>query len=217
MKRILTSFVLAFLGAAMACAASFSVPLYPDFRQATVYMHNRTRIIAPMNYDLGTDKMYYKDGETVMELSLENPVDSIVWAGEHSFVLMDGKFCERMRLGGKPVLVQWRLKKVSIGKSGALGYNTQSNNVTEMNLAGMGMYGAGETGSVENFKFTNGNVYYVPTEKGVRRVSSLKQLYKAFPEKADAAKAYIRDRSLDLTRHEDFMELLAFCLREEDA
>ena len=211
MKKFLISAVLLLLGASMAHAA-ISVPLYPEYKKATVYLHNRTKIVAPMNYDLGEDKMYYKDGSTVMELSLDNPVDSIVWAGEHSFVLRNGKFCEKVKLGGKEVLVQWRLKKGSIGKDGALGMNTQSNNVTEMNLAGMGMYSAGETGSVENYKFTNTNTYYIPMEGGYKKVSSLKHLYKCFPEKSEAAKQYVRDNNLELTHHADFMRLVAFCL-----
>ena len=214
MKRLLIALSSLFLLVSMAHAAGIGVPLYPDFKKATIYMHNRTRTIAPMNYDLAEDKMYYKDGSTVMELSLDNPVDSIVWAGEHSFVLMNGKFCEKMKLGGKPVLVQWKLKKVSIGKAGALGANTQSNNVTEMNLAGMGMYGAGDTGSVENFKYTNTNVYYIPTQDGVKRISSSKQLYKAFPEKAERAKAYVREHGLELTRYQDFMKVIGFCLED---
>jgi len=213
MKKFLISAVLLLLGASMAYAA-ITVPLYPEYKKATVYLHNRTKIVAPMNYDLGEDKMYYKDGSTVMELSLENPVDSIVWAGEHSFVLRNGKFCEKVKLGGKEVLVQWRLKKVSIGKDGALGMNTQSNNVTEMNLSGMGMYSAGETGSVENFKYTNTNTYYIPMEGGYKKVSSLKHLYKCFPEKSEAAKQYVRDKNLELTHHADFMRLLAFCLED---
>ena len=211
MKRFLFFFVLLLLGASMAHAA-ISVPLYPDFKKATVYLHNRTKIIAPMNYDLGEDKMYYKDGLTVMELSQDNPVDSIVWAGEHSFILRDGKFCEKVKLGGKEVLVQWRLKKVSIGKDGALGMNTQSNNVTEMNLAGMGMYGAGETGSVENFKFTNSNTYFIPVSGGYKKVTSLKHLYKCFPETVEAAKQFVRENNLELTNHQDFMRLISFCL-----
>ena len=214
MKRILLPIVLLTLSAAQALAAPISVPLYPEFKDATVYLHNRSRIIAPMNYDLGKDKMYYKDGSTVMELSLDNPVDSIVWAGEHSFVLMNGKFCEKVKLSGKQILVQWHLKKVSIGKNGALGFNTQSNNVTEMNLAGMGMYGAGPTGSVENFKYTNTNVYFVPAPGGYKRISSLKQLYKAFPDKEEAAKEFVKEKKLELTRYEDFMALLAFCLED---
>ena len=211
MKRFLSIILSLCLGTVLAQAA-ISVPLYPEFKQATVYMKNHSRIVAPMNYDMSADKMFYKDGDTVMELSLDNPIDSIVWAGEHSFVLMNGKFCERVQLSDKPVLVQWRLKKVSIGKSGALGANTQSGNITEMNLSGMGMYSAGETGSVENFKYTNTNVYFVPTENGVKRVSSLKQLYKAFPAKADAAKDYAK--KLDLTQYQDFMKLIAFCLED---
>lgn len=137
-------------------------------------------------------------------------MDSIVWAGEHSFILMNGKFCERVELGGKRILVQWRLKKVNLGKSGALGANTQSGNITEMNLAGMGMYGAGESGSVDNFKYTNTNIYLVPTENGIKRVSTLKQLYKAYPAKTEAAKAYAKN--LDLSQYSDFMKLIAFCL-----
>ena len=211
MKKFLSTILILCLGASLAYAA-ISVPLFPEFKQATVYMKNHSRIVAPMNYDMSADKMYYKDGETVMELSLNNPIDSIVWAGEHSFVLMNGKFCERVKLSGKPVLVQWRLKKVSIGKSGALGANTQSGNVVEMNLSGMGMYGAGETGSVENFKYTNTNIYFIPTDNGIKRISSLKQLYKAFPAKAEAAKAFAK--SLDLTQYQDFMKLIAFCLED---
>ena len=213
MKKYLLSIVAVLCFAGLGHAA-IQVPLYPEFKTATVYLGNHTQIVAPMNYDLGADKMYYKDGETVMELSLSNPVDSIVWKGAHSFVLRAGHFCEKMKLGGKPVLVQWRLKKVSIGKNGALGANPQSGNISEMNLAGMGMYGAGQTGSVENFKLTNTNVYIVPVAKGQQRISSLKQLYKAFPGKAEAAKAYAREKDLDLTRYEDFMEFLAFCLED---
>lgn len=213
MKKLLFASISALLFASTVHAA-ISVPLYPEFKKATVYMHNRTKIIAPMNYDLGEDKMYYKDGSTVMELSLDNPVDSIVWAGEHSFVLRDGKFCEKVNLGGKTVLVQWRLKKVSIGKNGALGYNTQSNNVTEMNLAGLGMYGAGETKSVENFKFTNNNTYYIPIGDGYKKVASLRQLYKIFPDKEDAAQAFVKENGLELTQYMDFMRLISFCLED---
>lgn len=194
--------------------AAITIPLYPEYKNATIYLHNRAKVIAPMNYDLAEDKMYYKDGATVMELTLDNPVDSIVWAGEHSFVLKDGKFCEKLVLGGKPVLVQWRLKKVSVGKNGALGMNTQSNNVTEMNLSGMGIYGAGDTGSVENFKYANNNVYFVPTSDGLKRISSSKHLFKFFPSKSEATREYIRQHKLELTRHEDFMTALAFCLQD---
>ena len=214
MKRILLFLIPVFLFAVSARAVSFSVPLYPEFKTATIYMSNHTRTIVPMNYDLGTDKMYYKDGSTVMELSLENKIDSIVWAGDHSFILLNGKFCEKVSLGGKPVLVQWRLKKVSLGKTGALGSVTQSGNVSEMNLSGMGLYGAGPTGSVENYRYTNTNVYFVPTADGVKRVSSLKHLYKYFPDKAEPARQFIRDKALELTRHEDFMRLIAFCLED---
>lgn len=213
MKRLVFSFLLLAFGASLAHAA-LSVPLYPDFKEATVYLHNHTRIVAPMNYDKESDKMFYLDGGTVMELSLDNPVDSIVWAGEHSFVLMKGKFCEKVKLSGKPVLIQWRIKKVSIGKSGALGANTQSNNVTEMNLSGMGMYGAGQTGSVENFKYSNTNVYFVPTAGGTKRIASVNQLYKAFPAKAESAKHFVKEQKLELTQYEDFIKLIAFCMED---
>lgn len=213
MKKIILAIAAALVFAGSGQAA-ITLPLYPEFKTATVYLSNHTMIVAPMNYDRADDKMYYKDGETVMELSLTNPVDSIVWKGEHSFLLQNGRFCEKVKLGGKPVRIQWRLKKVSLGKSGALGANSQSGNITEMNLAGLGMYGAGETGSIENFKLANSNVYFVPTAKGEQRISSLKQLYKAFPEKTEAAKAYVREKDLDLTRYEDFMDLLSFCLED---
>ncbi len=213
MKRFLILFAAIFLFTPQLHAA-MDIPLYPEFKKATVYLHNNTRIIAQMNYDFAEDKMFYKNGDTVMELSLDNPVDSIVWAGEHSFVLMNGRFCEKIKLSGKPVLVQWKLKKVNIGKSGALGSTTQTGNIIEMNLSGMGMYGAGATGSVENFKYTNNNVYYVPTPAGTKRIASSKNLYKAFPEKAEAAKIFAKNRGLELSKHEDFMELIAYCLRD---
>lgn len=210
MKRFLFIPLLLFCNLAQA---AISVPLYPEFKQATIYLKNNTKIVAPMNYDMSSDKMYYKDKGVTMELSLSNPIDSIVWAGEHSFILTNGRFCERLKMANKPVLVQWRLKKVSIGKSGALGANSQSGNISEMNLSGMGMYGAGETGSIENFRYTNTNVYFIPTENGIMRVSSLKQLYKAFPAKEEAAKNY--SKKLDLTQYQDFMKLIAFCLEDE--
>lgn len=212
MKRLLVTVLSAIMFQA-AMSAQMIAPLFDDFEKATVHM-NKSKIVVPMNYDRGNDKMYYKDRGTIMELSLDNKIDSIVWAGKHSFVLMNGKFCEKIKLSGKPVLVQWKLKKVSIGKSGALGANTQSGNITEMNLAGMGMYGAGPTGSVENFKYTNSNVYYVPTPDGIKRISSSKHLYKYFPQKADAIKQFIKRNSLELTNHEDFMKVIAFCLED---
>lgn len=213
MKRTIISIISILLFSAAAHAA-LKVPLYPEFRKATVYMSNHTRTIAPMNYDMGTDKMYFKDGETVMELTGDNQIDSIVWAGEHSFVLLGGKFCEKLQLGGKPVLVHWRLKKISIGKSGALGANTQGGNVTEMNLSGLGMYGAGSTGSVENFKYVNTNEYFIPVDGGVKKITSLKHLYKFFPAKAGAARQFMKDEGLEPTRFEDFMKLIAFCLQD---
>lgn len=212
MKRLLVTVLSAIMFQA-AMSAQMIAPLFDDFEKATVHM-NKSKIVVPMNYDRGNDKMYYKDRGTIMELSLDNKIDSIVWAGKHSFVLMNGKFCEKIKLSGKPVLVQWKLKKVSIGKTGALGANTQSGNVTEMNLSGMGMYGAGPTGSVENFKYTNSNVYYVPTPDGIKRISSSKHLYKYFPQKADAIKQFIKRNSLELTNHEDFMKVIAFCLED---
>ena len=212
MKRLLVTVLSAIMFQA-AMSAQMIAPLFDDFEKATVHM-NKSKIVVPMNYDRGNDKMYYKDRGTIMELSLDNKIDSIVWAGKHSFVLMNGKFCEKIKLSGKPVLVQWKLKKVSIGKSGALGANTQSGNITEMNLAGMGMYGAGATGSVENYKYTNTNVYFVHTESGTKRIASMKNLYKCFPEKAEAAKIFAKNTNLVLSDHEDFMQLLAYCLRD---
>ena len=92
--------------------------LFPDFRQGAIFVGgaHRPRNVT-MNIDALGQRIYYYEGQTLMELTQLHRLDSIKISG-HTFVLNGKLLCERLALQRETVLVNWKFNKVNMGAAG---------------------------------------------------------------------------------------------------
>ena len=126
MKRFLSLFLLSAI-CVSAAAQQRQVYLFPDFPSGSIYVNGVHRPQqVKMNIDALGQRIYYFQGDVLMELTQLYRLDSIKVSG-HTFVRKQGLLCERLALQKDTVFVNWKFKKVHMGSAGALGITTQSN------------------------------------------------------------------------------------------
>ena len=136
-------------------------------------------------------------------MELTNPeMIRVLKAGERSFVMKEGLLCEVIGRDSGPVFVNWKLKKVNVGSKGALGATTQ---------AKVEVVNARANDVQEIWVQKNENTYFFSVgDKECRNIRRLKDLYKAFPERAGQLKEYARKNKLTMTSADDAFRMIDY-------
>lgn len=169
-----------------------------------------------MNYDAVNDKMYFKQNEDLMELTNAYSIDSIVWPGKRSFIPYENKFMEIVNIENGKVYIHWRINNVNIGSKGALGMVTQAK-VESINIRSMGVFSAesNRINTADIYKQKNANEYYIPIEGKLKKVNSLKHIYKLYPKHKEEIKEYAKTENIKMNEPLSVLQLLNFCLKLE--
>lgn len=199
MKRFLFLIVLAVLP--MPLRAQQRIFLFPEFVDGQIVFINQSRADVRLNIDTFNQVILFYDGETLMELT--NPeMIRVLKAGERSFVMKEGLLCEVIGRDSGPVFVNWKLKKVNVGSKGALGATTQ---------AKVEVVNARANDVQEIWVQKNENTYFFSVgDKECRNIRRLKDLYKAFPERAGQLKEYARKNKLTMTSADDAFRMIDY-------
>lgn len=212
MKRI-SFFLLIGLLAVVTQAQEKPLFIFEKFVNAKIHFKNRSVTVTPMNYDAVNDKMYFKQNDDLMELTNFAMIDSIVWAKQRTFVPYGQGFLEQIKMENGVTFVRWRIKNVNVGSRGALGAVTQAK-VETISVRSMGVFSATDASSqsADVYQQKNANEYYLSIDGKLKKVTTLKHLYKLYPAHKDAIKEYADKEKIKMNEPLSVLQLLNYCM-----
>jgi hypothetical protein len=172
--------------------------------------------IDPSDFDItldNNDKMYFKNNGELMELSNQEMIDSISWAGKRSFITNGKSYLEKVNLDNGTCYIAWRIKNVNVGSAGAYGTTTQGK-VESISVRSLGVFSATDAASHSGdvFQQKNANEYYLPIDGKLKKVTNLKHLYKLYPEHKDAIKEYVDKEKIKMNEPLSVLQVLNYCM-----
>lgn len=188
--------------------------LFKDFTQATFHMKDRSFAKSKINIDTKGQKIYYMQGEDVMELTNLHRIDTIS-VGPRRFVYKDDMICEYVRNEHGGIYINWKLRDSYVGKEGAMGLTTQGK-VEVMQVPGLdSKYSINNMGKYEDetdvWSIHNENNYIFSLDGREYKFRRLKELYKAFPDKAPALKEFVIQNNISLSSAAEALRVI-YCL-----
>ncbi len=226
LKRILVFVAFALSSVLAASAQGERIFLFDNFAAGLIKFKTGAVNASKMNYDANNGKMYFMQGETLMELTVPQEIDTIRF-GERSFVGRDGDFVEHCTLKHGTVDILWRIHKVHEGYVGAFGQTAQvgakkielQGNFGLGGFANGGMYNGSSDYNRDNngrnldvWKMKNANVYYFEKDGKQYAISRLKNLYKKFPKQKAQLEAFASENGLDFMSAEKAVTLIDYLL-----
>lgn len=205
MKRIFLYLLVAFI-VSIACAQNEPVFIFKQFVHAKIHFKNRSITVVPMNYDAVNDKMYFQRDGQLMELMQLDRIDSVVWAKQFCFVCHDQKFLEKVTLKNGTAFIHWQVRSVNVGAIGAMG------RVTQAKVERVYSSESWRNHSADIYKQKNQNDYYLLWDGSLKKVTTLKQILKLFPDHKADIEAFAEEQKIKMQMPQSVLELLDYCL-----
>ena len=205
MKRIFLYLLVAFI-VSVACAQNEPVFIFKQFVHAKIHFKNRSITVVPMNYDAVNDKMYFQRDGQLMELMQLDRIDSVVWAKQFCFVCHDQKFLEKVTLKNGTAFIHWQVRSVNVGAIGAMG------RVTQAKVERVYSSESWRNHSADIYKQKNQNDYYLLLDGSLKKVTTLKQILKLFPDHKADIEAFVEKQQIKMQIPQSVLELLDYCL-----
>jgi hypothetical protein len=214
MKHLQYLVLLIFLSSAysISISAQESVKLLPQFTAGSILMRNKAVIKASVNYDTTNDKLLYKDGDKIMELTNMMDIDTI-YVAHHKLIVMGLGYYEVKPLSTGTLYIKWHLRQLKVGKKGAYGQTTQ-NYVQDINTATFNNKGVINYESSDVFNTINNNQYSIINGKKTLRFNNKKSFIKLFSNKKDEIENYISTNQIDFQKIDDIVKLCNYCLQQ---
>ena len=205
MKRFCLYLLVCFI-VSVVCAQNEPVFIFKQFVHAKIHFKNRSITVVPMNYDAVNDKMYFKRDGQLMELMQLSSIDSVVWAKKFCFVYHEQKFLEKVQLKNGTAFIHWQVRNVSVGSIGALGQ------VTQAKVDRVYSSKSWRDRSSDIYKLKNQNDYYLLLDGSLKKVTTLKQILKLFPEYKVEIETFVREQKTNMQMPQSVLDLLDYCL-----
>ena len=205
MRRV-SLYLLACFIVSVACAQNDPVFIFKQFVHAKIHFKNRSITVVPMNYDAVNDKMYFKRDGQLMELMQLSAIDSVVWAKQFCFVYHEQKFLEKVALKNGTAFIHWQVRNVNVGSIGALGQ------VTQAKVDRVYSSKSWRDRSSDIYKLKNQNDYYLLLDGSLKKVTTLKQILKLFPEYKVEIETFVREQKTNMQMPQSVLDLLDYCL-----
>ena len=190
----------------VACAQNDPVFIFKQFVHAKIHFKNRSITVVPMNYDAVNDKMYFQRDGQLMELMQLDRIDSVVWAKQFCFVCHDQKFLEKVTLKNGTAFIHWQVRSVNVGAIGAMG------RVTQAKVERVYSSESWRNHSADIYKQKNQNDYYLLWDGSLKKVTTLKQILKLFPDHKADIEAFVEEQQIKMQIPQSVLELLDYCL-----
>lgn len=229
MKRIILFIAFVACSVLTVSAQGQRIFLFDNFAKGLVTFKNKAVSASFMNYDANNGKMYFKQGDELMELTNAAAVDSIKF-GERKFLGYKNDFVELFQLNHGEVRILWRIHKVHEGYEGAFGTISQVGGQKIQLQGNFGMGGiAGAGGGMYNGSFglntddgnnrrldiwrqKSANTYMFAKNDKEYAVKSLKNIYKQLPEYQEQIKAFVKENSLDMMSADKAIMIIDYIL-----
>ena len=164
----------------------------------------------PINYNATKHQMMYKQGDDEMILGNIHTVDSVL-IDKHRFIPIKNRFYEVIPVNSEFLLVDWNISMTNIGYKGAYGQVTHSK-VHSYNISAMthDIYHteARPTSSLEVYRSSNNNTYYIIQNQKLQKFKDKKSLLKLFPERKEEIENLIKEKKTMFKNVEDVVELM---------
>lgn len=206
MKRIiqLILFFIPFLSYAQ------SAMLFPEYQKGTILLRGNQKVNVLVNYDATKHLMMYKQNDNNMILTNIQSVDSVL-IGKHRFIPVKSRFYEVIPVKSEYILVDWSISMTEIGYRGAYGQVTHSK-VHNYNISAMthDVYHteARPNASLEVYRRSNKNVYYIVRDSKMLKFKDKKSLLKLFPERKEEIEQVLKEEKTMFRNVEDVVALM---------
>jgi hypothetical protein len=213
MKNLSFFFLFSFYALVTTAQAYDPLFIFEQFSNAKMHFKNRSVTVAAMNYDAVNDKMYFKNNGELMELSNQEMIDSISWAGKRCFITQGKKYLEKVTLDNGTCYIAWRIKNVNVGSAGAYGTTTQGK-VESISVRSLGVFSATDAASHSGdvFQQKNANEYYLSLDGKLKKITNKKHVLKLFPKHHEAINEFMDKENIKMNEPLSVLELLNFCL-----
>ena len=213
MKNLSFFFLFSFYALSATAQAYDPLFIFEQFANAKIHFKNRSVTVATMNYDAVNDKMYFKNNGELMELSNQEMIDSISWAGKRCFITQGKNYLEKVNLDNGTCYIGWRIKNVNVGSAGAYGTTTQGK-VESISVRSLGVFSATDAASHSGdvFQQKNANEYYLPIDGKLKKITNLKHLYKLYPAHKDSIKEYADKEKIKMNEPLSVLQVLNYCM-----
>lgn len=229
MKRIILLIAIVTSSILSVSAQGQRIFLFDNYANGLIHFKNKAVTASLMNYDANNGKMYFLQGENLMELTNAAAIDSIKFGTRH-FLGYRNDFVELFQLNNGQVKILWRIHKIHEGYEGAFGTTSQVGGQKIQLQGNFGMGGiAGAGGGMYNGSFgmnqndgnnrrldiwkqKNANTYFFEKDGKEYTVKSLKNIYKMFPEYREQIKQYVKENALDMMSTDKALQIIDYIL-----
>lgn len=202
--------------ATLAFAASAQVYLLPDFKLCIATQKKDMPIRDNFNYNCSTQRMEFKDGDSKMELSPIDQIDTLYLSG-HKMVPYNSRFLEvYYRSQEFNLYIDHKIRPVDAGKVGAMGIKTHATGVYQVDMVGISETQSNKDYrkiSIDAVNYKNETSYLLEINKKRKKFSDKKSLLKLLPEKQEAIDTYLAAQSVDFRDAEAVLALLKAALQ----
>lgn len=187
--------------------------LFEDFTPATFRLKGNVITKAKFNFDTRGQKVYFMQGTDILEMTNCQNLDTL-YCGGRRFVWKNGCLCEFLRKDYGLVYINWKLRDSFVGKVGAMGLTTQGS-VEVMQVPGLNSeYSADNIGLYEDrtdvWSVKNENTYFVLAGGKECRIRRPADLFKAYPDRQDDLKQFIRKNNYTMGSAEEAMNIFNY-------
>lgn len=222
-------FILIFLiVSTITMAQEKRVYLFQEFAKTIIKYKANQRFSVMANFDVANQKVMYKQGEDLMELVNPALVDTIFF-GNQKWIYHNDQYCQIAKMPKGEILIAWHITKVHDGYVGVYGTSQVPSHKIQLEgnfgmgtIAGIsgGMYNGsfgtntndGQGRNLDVWKNKNQNTYYFTKNGKEYKLTSLKSVYKTFPDQKAKIQEYVKENSLDMMSAEKALQIVDFCL-----
>lgn len=191
-------------------AQSKRVMLLDEYSNGTVFMKNRQKVAAKLNYDTANKKMMYIQNNNEMILVNNAQIDSVV-ISNRKFVQLLGTYLEVVEVDDNEIFIDWSFKNIYKGKKGAYGQVTQ----TKVETINTSFWTNNEykNESADVYEHKNNNTYWFFISNKAVKCRNIKDLIKLFPENNTEINDFVKNNNIDFSIANDAVKLIGFCLK----
>lgn len=187
-----------------------SAMLFTDYKPGVIILKGNKKVNVPINYNATKHQMMYKQGDDDMILGNIQSVDSII-VDKHRFIPVKNRFYEVIPVNTQYLLVDWNISMTNIGYRGAYGQVTHSK-VHNYNISAMthDIYHteAKPNTSLEVYRRSNKNTYYIIINKEMKGFKDKKSLLKLFPDRKEEIEIILKEEKTMFKSVEDVVNLM---------
>jgi len=194
--------------------------IFPEFTEGYIFLKGGPINKGALNFNALTEEVVFMSKGKVLAIG-ENEiarVDSVLIAGR-KFVVFNNKFAEllfekggspnRPAAGGFRLFAEHKCSVIPPGKPGPYGTTSQtSSTVTLSSIIG--------GGTVYNLSLPDGyktkpyTYYWIEKDGNAQKFSTIKQIQKAYPAKADAIKSYLKSHKVKIEDYDSVRDFVIF-------